>query len=206
MLQRFHNALVQGSIKRRANEKWKVWKASKADRINLLLSKLELSGRKLSLGRKILSGLLDKEIDVLLNFENQNIDETPFTSTQSMDVSDMYFLADDTPDDSNTYSDCAILAVELANRILHAIISKNNPALTAHCLLFLFGRSIYSSEQDIATAFSCTRSLVSNRCIELRKMFNINHTSYGRNNNSISSQSAKRFNDSIEEFSKLDGF
>ena len=197
-------------IKRRANEKWKVWQASKEDRITLLISKLDLVGKKSTIARRIFSRLKDSEINLLIDFENRNIDEPPFTTTQPKDISEMYFLADGNYSADNNasdqYSECADLAVELANRILHAIISRNNPALTAHCLLYLFGRSVYSSEQDIAKTFCCTRSLVSNRCMELRKMFNLKYSSYGRNDNSASIKSAKRFNDSIEEFSKLDGF
>ncbi len=110
-----------------------------------------------------------------------------YTTKQKFDVSEMYI-----PDTYKEYDygkDAKIFSqhdvIEIFGRamefFLYEMLSKRNVSLTAECMLFILGKSIFSTEQEIAEAYHMTRSNVSARCIELKDKFGLENSSFGKN-------------------------
>lgn len=128
-----------------------------------------------------------------LGLDKPHIDD--YTTRQKFDISDIQ-IADETytPDESDekkvySRSELRELLTDYTEKILHEIVSRRNLNLTVESMLWIIGRSPYSTEQQIASALRITRASVSARCVELKDKFGLENSFSGKN---ISTREKKR--------------
>lgn len=124
--------------------------------------------------------------------KNQKLDKPlidDFTTKQMYDVSDIQ-IADTISepdeydnDDEKIYSrfELRMLVAEYIEKILHEVASKRNVNLTVESMLWIIGKSPYTTEQQIAKALGVTRASVSSRCVELKDKFGLENSFMGKN-------------------------
>ena len=92
-----------------------------------------------------------------LGLDKPHIDD--YTTRQKFDVSDIQIANEtqvhDESDEKKVYSRSELrnLLTDYTEKILHEIVSRRNLNLTVESMLWLIGRSPYSTEQQIASAF-----------------------------------------------------
>lgn len=107
-----------------------------------------------------------------------------YTTRQRFDVSDIQ-IADTSHeeeiDDTKIYSkyDFQSMVAEFTDIIFEEILRKKNVILTIECMRFIFGKSRYRSENEIAQSLKMTRANVSARCVELRDKFGLEVSLFG---------------------------
>lgn len=157
-----------------------VWQPSRVDKVDLIISTLNVAGLKAQRLKRRLLALPDSELNDMLN-----LDFTDEQNRQSRDVSEMAWIPDHSlPNpaliDSPDCPDSMAFAAEALSLVLDEIICRPNAALTAHCILFILGKSDFNSETDIAALFKITRAAVSARIIELKDLFGLDRVAAGR--------------------------
>ena len=110
-----------------------------------------------------------------------------YTTRQKFDVSDIQIAApeetSDESDEAKVFSRSQIISTlgSFAENFIHEIMKKKNVGLSCECMLFILGKSPYSSEQEIANSLKLTRASVSARCVELKDKFGMENSLFGRN-------------------------
>ena len=107
-----------------------------------------------------------------------------YTTRQRLDVSDIQIA--DSPsdieiDDTKIYSKHEFQSkfAEFTDIIFEEILRRKNVILTIECMRFVFGKSRYRSENEIAQSLKMTRANVSARCVELRDKFGMETSLFG---------------------------
>ncbi len=107
-----------------------------------------------------------------------------YTTRQAFDISDIQIAdtsRDEEPDGANVFSerDFRCRFAEFADVVFEEILRRKNVALTVECMRFIFGKSRYRSESEIANSLKMTRANVSARCVELRDKFGMEASLFG---------------------------
>ena len=109
-----------------------------------------------------------------------------YTTRQMFDVSDIPIAAPSTDktediDDTKVFSkrDFSVRFSEFTDIIFEELLRRKNMTLTIECIRFIFGRSRYRSEREIASSLKMTRANVSARCVELRDKFGMEASPFG---------------------------
>lgn len=107
-----------------------------------------------------------------------------YTTRQAFDISDIQIAdtsRDDEPDGAKVFSerDFRCRFAEFADIVFEEILRRKNVALTVECMRFIFGKSRYRSESEIANSLKMTRANVSARCVELRDKFGMEASLFG---------------------------
>ena len=109
-----------------------------------------------------------------------------YTTRQMFDVSDIQIAAPasetiDDIDDTKIFSkrDFRIRFSEFSEIIFEELLRRKNMILTIECMRFIFGKSRYRSEREIASSLKMTRANVSARCVELRDKFGMEASPFG---------------------------
>ena len=107
-----------------------------------------------------------------------------YTTRQAFDISDIQIAdtsRDEEPDGAKVFFffffRCRF--AEFADVVFEEILRRKNVALTVECMRFIFGKSRYRSESEIANSLKMTRANVSARCVELRDKFGMEASLFG---------------------------
>jgi hypothetical protein len=109
-----------------------------------------------------------------------------YSTHQPFDVSELQMADTSLPYDETldekiyTEAQMGEMLCRVLEKIVHEIMSKKNPYLSATCMLYILGQSEFKSEQEIAEKLHMTRANVSARCIELKDKFGIENSLIGR--------------------------
>lgn len=134
-----------------------------------------------------------------------------YTTRQAFDISDIQIAdtsRDDEPDGAKVFSerDFRCRFAEFADVVFEEILRRKNVALTVECMRFIFGKSRYRSESEIANSLKMTRANVSARCVELRDKFGMEASLFGhgmRSRQSYRNSVVDSISDSEKRFERI---
>ena len=134
-----------------------------------------------------------------------------YTTRQAFDISDIQIAdtsRDEEPDGAKVFSerDFRCRFAEFADIVFEEILRRKNVALTVECMRFIFGKSRYRSESEIANSLKMTRANVSARCVELRDKFGMEASLFGhdmRSRQSYRNSVADAISDSEKRFERI---
>lgn len=134
-----------------------------------------------------------------------------YTTRQAFDISDIQIAdtsRDEEPDGAKVFSerDFRCRFAEFADVVFEEILRRKNVALTVECMRFIFGKSRYRSESEIANSLKMTRANVSARCVELRDKFGMEVSLFGhgmRSRQSYRNSVVDAISDSEKRFERI---
>ena len=134
-----------------------------------------------------------------------------YTTRQAFDISDIQIAdtsRDEEPDGAKVFSerDFRCRFAEFADIVFEEILRRKNVALTVECMRFIFGKSRYRSESEIANSLKMTRANVSARCVELRDKFGMEASLFGhgmRSRQSYRNSVVDSISDSEKRFERI---
>nr|DAH48370.1 MAG TPA: hypothetical protein [Caudoviricetes sp.] len=134
-----------------------------------------------------------------------------YTTRQAFDISDIQIAdtsRDEEPDGAKVFSerDFRCRFAEFADIVFEEILRRKNVALTVECMRFIFGKSRYRSESEIANSLKMTRANVSARCVELRDKFGMEASLFGhdmRSRQSYRNSVVDAISDSEKRFERI---
>lgn len=134
-----------------------------------------------------------------------------YTTRQAFDISDIQIAdtsRDEEPDGAKVFSerDFRCRFAEFADVVFEEILRRKNVALTVECMRFIFGKSRYRSESEIANSLKMTRANVSARCVELRDKFGLEASLFGhgmRSRQSYRNSVVDAISDSEKRFERI---
>lgn len=134
-----------------------------------------------------------------------------YTTRQAFDISDIQIAdtsRDEEPDGAKVFSerDFRCRFAEFADVVFEEILRRKNVALTVECMRFIFGKSRYRSESEIANSLKMTRANVSARCVELRDKFGMEASLFGhgmRSRQSYRNSVVDAISDSEKRFERI---
>lgn len=134
-----------------------------------------------------------------------------YTTRQAFDISDIQIAdtsRDEEHDGAKVFSerDFRCRFAEFADVVFEEILRRKNVALTVECMRFIFGKSRYRSESEIANSLKMTRANVSARCVELRDKFGMEVSLFGhgmRSRQSYRNSVVDAISDSEKRFERI---
>lgn len=134
-----------------------------------------------------------------------------YTTRQAFDISDIQIAdtsRDEEHDGAKVFSerDFRCRFAEFADIVFEEILRRKNVALTVECMRFIFGKSRYRSESEIANSLKMTRANVSARCVELRDKFGMEASLFGhgmRSRQSYRNSVVDAISDSEKRFERI---
>lgn len=134
-----------------------------------------------------------------------------YTTRQAFDISDIQIAdtsRDEEPDGAKVFSerDFRCRFAEFADIVFEEILRRKNVALTVECMRFIFGKSRYRSEREIANSLKMMRANVSARCVELRDKFGMEASLFGhgmRSRQSYRNSVVDAISDSEKRFERI---